>query len=66
MNSYGGQPVVTVGTAIIVLLVTITDIEIADKDLDFNVPLKNPSVPKSFISNDRIGDGISLMKLMRN
>jgi len=48
-NSYGGQLVVTVGTAIIVLLAIIIDIEIADKDLDFSV-LENPSIPKSFIA----------------
>jgi len=49
MNSYGGQLVVTVGTAIIVLLAIIIDIEIADKDLDFSV-LENPSIPKFFIA----------------
>lgn len=55
-SSYGGRPVVTVGTAITVLLAIITDIEIADKDLNFGVPLENPSVPKTFINNDKIGD----------
>lgn len=48
-SSYGERLVVIVGTVITVLLAIITDIEIADKDLDFSVSLKNPLVPKSLI-----------------
>lgn len=53
-SSYGGRLVVTVDTAITVLLAITTDIEIADKDLDSNISLENPSVLKYFISNDKI------------
>lgn len=53
-SSYGGRLVDTVGTAITVLLAITTDIEIADKDLDSNILLENPSVPKSFINNNKI------------
>lgn len=64
-SSYGGRLVDTVGTAIIVLLAITTDIEIADKDLDSNILLENPSVPKSFINNNKIEGRILLMKIKK-